>query len=61
MSFSRLWLGLDSQWKDNLPYDYADFDGYSLMLVERHVLRVHVRFGENPRRPWEARFRTRPL
>ncbi len=40
-------------WRQGDPFMFYDFPGYTLKIIEENILRVHVRFDQNPRLPWE--------
>jgi hypothetical protein len=40
-------------WQQRDPFMFYDFPGYTLKITEEHILRVHVRFDQRNRLPWE--------
>ena len=45
-------------WRQGGPFLHHDFPGYSLKMMEEHILRVHVRFGPTGRVPWRINMST---
>lgn len=44
-------------WKQGGPFLFHDFDGYTLKMVDAHLLRVRVRFERGPRVAWRISFK----
>jgi hypothetical protein len=47
----------DHPWTWQRPAPFRDYAGYSLKLVASNVVRVHVRFDDEPRVPWQIDMR----
>jgi hypothetical protein len=43
-------------WKQGGPFLFHDFPGYTLKMIDAHVLRVRVRFDHAPRVSWKIQF-----
>ena len=41
-------------WVQGGPYLYHDFPGYTVKMLSDHLLRIHVRFDQNTRVPWQV-------
>jgi hypothetical protein len=41
-------------WVQGDPFLFYDFPNYTLKVMEENILRVHVRFENGPRVPWEV-------
>jgi hypothetical protein len=49
------YVGFDF-WKQQLSALFRDYDSFSLKLVDRHIVRVHLRFGASDKLRWEIRY-----
>jgi hypothetical protein len=41
-------------WFQGGPFLFHDYPGYTLKMMDQHILQIRVRFGENTRTPWTA-------
>jgi hypothetical protein len=49
-----LYLPEPHPWRQRDPFFFYDFPGYTLMVMEEHLLRIRVRFNRGERVAWEV-------
>jgi len=42
------------RWVQGGPFLFHDFPGYTVKMIDDHILRIHVRFDATSRVPWQV-------